>query len=622
MKKPPDKYKCLKVNINSIIKNNDTINTIEDAVIRTNFITTKSYLLLRLWILKKYNSNLEIPAITDDVIRMSFKSLIVKSSGPKSKGNNKLLLEEFESLHSFELENGKNLSAILSYYSITMLTSIENNIKNHFMDYVNRFVNIYFKNKYKEEIKNKDFKKHLFKELNILKNDIKNNKLESDIKYHDWLEKYRYSILPKEYNTSYFYDLKVNPQRYLKYMIFMCLEIEKIDGKSFQFFPLQTSIIPRHIQIDTKSIIELLVDKEKSQYLNELQLYKDILWGKYFNITQNIKRYCFDYAIITDGYSASIRFIHRDLIESEKAKKKKMRECKSLLKGMSKEQKEEKKNQESKNKKNQVKSDKNSKEKETEFKYIDEVPFKYLEGNHIFIDPGKRSLFTMMYDKGDFMSYTNKQHMKNTKRLLYSNYIKKYKDVLNITEVENILSNYNSKSCCINKFTEYISKKIEINNKLYSLYQKKKFRQYKWYSFINTKRSEDNMLNTIENKYGKDSTIIIGDWSIGKQMRNFISTPNLSLKRKLTERFRVLNIDEYRSSCLNYKTEEKCDNLYLPDLKNKLRKKHSILTYQMENKRKGCLNRDKNGCKNIQKIFECYLKDKTRPLKYQRSYKL
>ena len=150
MKKPPDKYKCLKVNINSIIKNNDTINTIEDAVIRTNFITTKSYLLLRLWILKKYHSNLEIPAITDDVIRMSFKSLIVKSSGPKSKGNNKLLLEEFESLHSFELENGKNLSAILSYYSITMLTSIENNIKNHFMDYVNRFVNIYFKNKYKE----------------------------------------------------------------------------------------------------------------------------------------------------------------------------------------------------------------------------------------------------------------------------------------------------------------------------------------------------------------------------------------------------------------------------------------------------------------------------------------
>ena len=39
------------------------------------------------------------------------------------------------------------------------------------------------------------------------------------------------------------------------------------------------------------------------------------------------------------------------------------------------------------------------------------------------------------------------------------------------------------------------------------------------------------MLNKIENKYGKDIKIIIGDWSIGKQMRNFISTPNLSIKR-------------------------------------------------------------------------------------------
>ena len=47
------------------------------------------------------------------------------------------------------------------------------------------------------------------------------------------------------------------------------------------------------------------------------------------------------------------------------------------------------------------------------------------------------------------------------------------------------------------------------------------------------KRTEDNMLNKIEKTYTKDSIIIIGNWSIGRQMKNFISTPNLSLKRKL-----------------------------------------------------------------------------------------
>jgi hypothetical protein len=125
----------------------------------------------------------------------------------------------------------------------------------------------------------------------------------------------------------------------------------------------------------------------------------------------------------------------------------------------------------------------------------------------------------------------------------------------------------------------------------------------------------------IEKKYSKDHTIIIGDWSIGKQMRHFISTPNLSLKRKLKERFKVYNIDEFRTSCISYKTKDLCKNLYLPDKKGEDRKIHSILTYQMENNRKGCINRDKNGCRNIQYVFNYYKKTGKRPMKYSREYK-
>ena len=168
------------------------------------------------------------------------------------------------------------------------------------------------------------------------------------------------------------------------------------------------------------------------------------------------------------------------------------------------------------------------------------------------------------------------------------------------------------------KFNDYVNEKLNINKELYPLYQYKKFRQYSFYSYINKKRTEDNMLNTIEKKFGKDIIIIIGDWSIGKQMRNFISTPNLSIKRKLKSRFPVYNIDEYKTSCLNYKTEKYCSNLYLPDKNNNLRKMHSILTYQMENKRMGCINRDKNGCYNIQKIFQSYMKTGERHENYKR----
>ena len=66
------------------------------------------------------------------------------------------------------------------------------------------------------------------------------------------------------------------------------------------------------------------------------------------------------------------------------------------------------------------------------------------------------------------------------------------------------------------------------------------------------------MLNEFENVLGKDVTLIIGDASLGVNMRNIISTPNVTIKRKLNTRFRVLSIDEFRTSCINcytYKRE-------------------------------------------------------------------
>ena len=633
MRKPPDKYKCIKLPINSILNNNEEsqniFNTIQDAVYRTNYITTKTSLLLRLWCLDKYHNGIDIPFINENTIKMCMKSLILASSGPKPKNNNLLLLNEFKNLHNFTLEDGVNLSSILNYYAITILTSIETNIKMHFFDYVNRFINSYFKVFYKDEITNTEFKKQLFKDLYVVKNDIINGTLKANEKFHNWINEYRFKIVPEEFEINYYYDVKATPQKYLKYMIFMNIELEKIEGKMYQFFPLQSSIIPNHIQIDTKSVIELLVDKGKKEYLDNIEVNKEFLWDKFFNITQKIKDYKFDNTIITDGYATSLRFIHNDYIEGEKIKKEKMKKGRKDAKEMTEEYKEQKKLdkkilQDEKKELNKLKQkDKPKKiEKIQEFPYIDDVEKVDLEGKHIFIDPGKRSLFTMMNDDGRFYSYTNKQRVNETKRLKYQNILKKYRDELEITSKENELSLYNSKSCNINKYREFITKKINTNEVLYKLYQNNKFRQYKWYAFINKKRTEDNMLNKIEKTYTKDSIIIIGDWSIGKQMKNFISTPNLSLKRKLQERFKVYNIDEYRTSCLNYKTEELSKNLYLVDKRNKERKMHSILTYKMENKRNGCINRDKNGCKNIQKVFNYYIEYDERPERYKRGVDL
>jgi hypothetical protein len=321
-------------------------------------------------------------------------------------------------------------------------------------------------------------------------------------------------------------------------------------------------------------------------------------------------------------------------VEQEQSKKQNMKDAKRALQGLTKEERDKFKEEKQKKQKeiakqkriqNKDKPKQSKREENPEFPYIEEVPKDQLQGKHIFIDPGKRSLFSMMDDDGKFFSYTNRQYLKETKRLKYQSLLKHYKDTIGITAIEKSLNQYNSKSCQIGKFQEYIKAKLEANIKLVPLYQQLKFRQYKWYGYINKKRTEDNMVNKIVKQYSKDHIVIIGDWSIGKQMMNFISTPNLTLKRKLQEQFRVYNIDEFRTSCLSYKTEEACENLYLKfnkDPTQKHRKIHSILTYQMENQRKGCINRDKNGCKNIQKVFTAYMETGERPERYKRYYKL
>jgi len=476
-----------------------------------------------------------------------------------------------------------------------------------------------------------------------------------DEKYHKWVNDTRYKIVPKEYDTSYYYDVCCEPYKYLKHMIFMCLELETLEAKAFQFFPIQTNTIPRHIQVDTKAMVELFVDTKRDEKLMKLCKFpekngkilsstsgnlnncieenKVFIWDYLWDVKQTRKNYEFDYTIITDGYATSLRFLHKDYVEEEHQKKEKKKQGKKALQGLTKEEKEKRKEENKEQQKELTKllrkqrNENPSKKTETteelpEFPYIDDLPMEVLKGKHIFIDPGKRSLFTMMDDKGKFCSYTNGMRIKETKRLKYQSLLKNYKDKIHITETEETLNKYNSKSCIIDKFKEYISKKMEVNDIVVPLYQNIQFRKYKWYAFINKKRSEDNMLNMIEKKYSKDHTIIIGDWSIGKQMRNFISTPNLSLKRKLKERFKVYNIDEFRTSCLSYKTKDFCKNLYLPDKKGEDRKIHSILTYQMENNRKGCINRDKNGCKNIRYVFNYYKKTGKRPMKYSREYKL
>ena len=655
----PDKYHTTKCSIKKIIKTNETKKILFNAITKTNKIVIHLYQFLRLWILYKYNEGNGIPEITKDTIKLAFKSITKDSSGPKPKGENlrqynnflQFYEKKYKMLGYTEKLDSINLSQIIQYLSVDILTNIENNIKINFISYVKRFVNSSYKEEHDKLIKlstdKKETVKILREELFQVKEDLLNNTLNSLEKYHMWINLHKISIFPKKYNKTYIFDIKYNPQNYLSGMIYMCKILEKNKCKSFQFFPLRSNIIPKFIPIDTKSLVELLVTHNKNEYLLNIHKYKDELWSKFFNINGSAfseKNYTFDYRILTDGFSMSIQLLHNSLIESEKLKKINMKTNKDKMKiecqNKSQEEQETYKKKIKDNKNNEkikkhlqrIEEIKNlsveEKEKLTmkkykEFPYLEELKETELNelrtANKVYVDPGKRSLLYMQNEKGVTLNYTNKKYMRNTKRKKYGHLIKNYKKKQNISDIEKEFIGTNSQSCNIKIFETYIKIKNKLNIKLLEKYTDEVFRKYKWYSHINKKKTESQLINEIKDTFGKDVKLIYGDWSIGKQMRNFISTPNLGLKRKLGTKFTIYSIDEYNTSKLSYKTEEKSDNLYLPDKKGIKRKMHAILTYKMENNCLGCINRDNNAVKNFIKLTNYYLEHKKWPKKYKRS---
>ena len=105
-------------------------------------------------------------------------------------------------------------------------------------------------------------------------------------------------------------------------------------------------------------------------------------------------------------------------------------------------------------------------------------------------------------------------------------------------------------------------------------------------------------------------------------MKGLISTPGIGLKRYLASKFKVYDIDEFRTSKLNCKTGNVNGNLYLPDKEGKSHKIHSVLTYKMENNRLGCINRDKNAVYNMREIVKSVLETGKYPRRFLRSTKL
>ena len=277
--KPPDKatdyFKCVKIPLQHVLKNPD-INSpkITDAVIRCNKIVINTLMFMKLYLLDHFEKNNKLPEIDKVFVNSCMKILCNESgTGRPPKKEIKELKDKLTVFYNSDYKplikdtdlDYTHLNTVLDYLTIGIITMYENNIKLHYVEYIERYVNIVWKKKetivkIKEENKEEDKQKELVNEfcrqLRKIKTDILEitTEYKSNVKYHNWIKEIKKIITPnkdKYIKDSLYYDLQCNPQDYLPCMVRIMKEVEK------------DKVIMKSIKLDTTTLVHLLFTKNK-----------------------------------------------------------------------------------------------------------------------------------------------------------------------------------------------------------------------------------------------------------------------------------------------------------------------------------------------------------------------
>jgi hypothetical protein len=575
-------YKTYKIPLKTILLNSHTIQPlINNLVFEMNNLVIHTYQFIRLYLLNHYTKNVSLPIINESFILHCIKILGTRDNRGK-KGKNTELLKildtfyktEYQPLLNHEKTNLVNTTFLLPSLATHIYTSLFNNIKEHFVKHFLRFIN-----KTTNEITEDKATLFLFKNnlLSLEETDIFKN------------------ILPENIKKSIHYDIKVNPFNYLKGMLYMNCILEKMENKLFQPLPLRNNIIPKHIVLNTASIMSLFCpekDKDgnkikKRDLLSNLKEYQNGVWNEFLNMKNKIfknKHYQFYNQIETDGISCCLLFIRKDLKDKKWGSKVPVLE-------------------------------------EEEFHRIEDLSKEQLDSlkdrNIVGCDPGKHFLVYMMDKNNNKLKYTASQRKKESYGKRNQRILLEEKKKHKIIDKETELSIKNSKSVDYNKFKEYIVEKDKLNKECIEFYKKEVWRKMKFRQYSYGNKSIDIFLNKIKETFGENLLIGYGNWSRSSQMKYTMSTMNKGLRKLIHKKYDTVTINE----CYTSQKCHECKNV-LKHYKNKEGKEiYRLFTcsncMSCGNKNIVFRTRDKNSAINILNLTEKWISDQTRPIEFQ-----
>jgi len=591
-------FSVIKTSLKSILRNYETnFPIVNQVVIDCHQLVTRTYQFIRMYLLNQYLKDQKLVTVNKDFILSCMRVCGHSSSSgrPPKKTDLENELNTFYDQEFYPCINQpkydlKYKSFVLPYLATQIQTSFENNITEHFLKRIRKILN------FLRPVSLTDDK--LFKKI---KNWILMDRHDLiPMEYQSWSQDIKEKYLPPAYQNCYGYDVKVNPQKYLFYMIKMNQLIEQKNQiiqrsqlseeekrkqiqRLFQPIPLRTNKIPCYITLDANSIVSLFYQQDKAKIGQQIAEYREEVWSFLFQTEKKVMRkkgyhFC---TIQTDGIGVSICFQKDGLTTKDKHMKRLECSPKSL-----------------------------------EDLDVDEM-IKYQKRKLVGGDPGKQSSLYLMDEQKNHLKYTPRQRRSESQILICNRIMESEKENYGVKDMETLLSNYNNKTVDYQSFKEYIRQESQFDLQTDHFYQQEIWRKMKWRVWINRRRSEDQFLNQIEKVYGcpEDVVICYGNWSESQQMKYLMPSQGIGLRRLVGKRFEIVMVDEYRTSKLCNQCHRKLE--HYQSLYRVLVCRHC---QSSRSESKCCFfNRDSNACMNMLYLAREWLHNRMRPLEYRRT---
>jgi len=399
-------------------------------------------------------------------------------------------------------------------------------------------------------------------DLTRIKNDVINNTNTCDAKYDPCKNFIRSTMFMKtDKQRPLEKDFKENPFKMLPMLIRMSRASEivmqsRMDRlpkekqkqiKIINVFPLRKSNIPHYIDIDSQTLIILIMDENynKRYYLKNCLKKNEKIWNFFFKTDDRVFKktgYTFNRRISTDGYGCSISFIRSDLYKTDK--------------------------------KSYAGKPKKKPYSYNEYKYLEQLPEDELivlrKKEPTGIDPGHKDIIYATNGKTKIIKRKNGKKRLKTETFRFTqnqrrfeiktkvnqkkmNRKKKSKKVggISIEKIESNLSIHNADSCKHEKMKAFVIKKNDTNDNVRDFYDQFCFRAQRWYSKVNKRKSDDNMVNEFKKKFGdpKNTIILMGDYS-QTNMKRLEPSKGKSIRRLFTRHgYKLYLVNEFRTSC-------------------------------------------------------------------------